>query len=356
MVLSSPNRWSAPPPHTITSASSVLAGGISSCPGGRLPTGSRPDRDELAADLKSTYEGDKSIRALAEETGRSYGGVQRLLEDTGARFRSRGGAPRRTKSRRRTGPFCRLLCPVRFLGLGGPGPLRGRRRRPEGRLPSQGRLGRGLIGVVVLAQVGAGRGQDAVLLGAGTPAGQGCGLLNSRAGIPRPPFTDRGVQVLEDATLVLLLGGQPRFRLLKGPLGLGPGRGRQVVQEGAAALASLRTWSTVPVRCAASRPRTNVTTRSGRAPRLEDGPGAAGRLPATARSRRMREAAGVSKPSPAHVHALNGTHSVGRARPWVPIHTRRLAPSLSHLTRWMDGQPASTSGSGITPGPRMTVC
>ncbi|WP_331736473.1 MULTISPECIES: helix-turn-helix domain-containing protein [unclassified Streptomyces] len=65
-------------------------------PARRLTPG--PDRDKLASDLKSKYEGGKSIRALAEETGRSYGGVHRLLEDAGATFRSRGGAPRRTKS------------------------------------------------------------------------------------------------------------------------------------------------------------------------------------------------------------------------------------------------------------------
>jgi hypothetical protein len=56
-----------------------------------------PDRDKLAADLKAKYEGGKSIRALAEETGRSYGGVHRLLEDAKTTFRSRGGAPRRTE-------------------------------------------------------------------------------------------------------------------------------------------------------------------------------------------------------------------------------------------------------------------
>jgi len=57
-----------------------------------------PDRDKLAADLKAKYEGGKSIRALAEETGRSYGGVHRLLQDAGVTFRGRGGAPRRTES------------------------------------------------------------------------------------------------------------------------------------------------------------------------------------------------------------------------------------------------------------------
>lgn len=57
-----------------------------------------PERDKLAADLKTKYEAGASIRALAEETGRSYGGVHRLLQDAGVSFRGRGGAPRRTQS------------------------------------------------------------------------------------------------------------------------------------------------------------------------------------------------------------------------------------------------------------------
>ncbi|MFI0928673.1 helix-turn-helix domain-containing protein [Streptomyces sp. NPDC021012] len=64
-------------------------------PARRLTPG--PDRDKLAQDLKKKYDSGASIRALAEETGRSYGGVHRLLEDAGATFRSRGGAPRRTE-------------------------------------------------------------------------------------------------------------------------------------------------------------------------------------------------------------------------------------------------------------------
>ncbi|MGW7674633.1 helix-turn-helix domain-containing protein [Streptomyces sp. NPDC054775] len=56
-----------------------------------------PDRDNLAADLKKKYDAGASIRALAEETARSYGGVHRLLEDAKTTFRSRGGAPRRTE-------------------------------------------------------------------------------------------------------------------------------------------------------------------------------------------------------------------------------------------------------------------
>ncbi|WP_351234229.1 helix-turn-helix domain-containing protein [Streptomyces sp. NPDC002133] len=65
-------------------------------PARRLAPG--PDRDKLAAELKSKYDAGKSIRALAQETGRSYGGVHRLLEDAGATFRSRGGDQHRTES------------------------------------------------------------------------------------------------------------------------------------------------------------------------------------------------------------------------------------------------------------------
>jgi predicted transcriptional regulator len=61
-------------------------------PARRLPPG--PDRDELAAGLKKKYDAGASIRALAEETGRSYGAVHRLLGEAGAAFRARGGATR----------------------------------------------------------------------------------------------------------------------------------------------------------------------------------------------------------------------------------------------------------------------
>jgi hypothetical protein len=48
-------------------------------------------REKLAADLKREYEKGKTIRALAESTGRSYGFVHRLLSEAGAEFRDRGG-------------------------------------------------------------------------------------------------------------------------------------------------------------------------------------------------------------------------------------------------------------------------
>ncbi len=54
-------------------------------------------RSRLAADLKKKYEQGSSIRALAAETGRSYGFVHRLLVDGGVTLRGRGGATRGKK-------------------------------------------------------------------------------------------------------------------------------------------------------------------------------------------------------------------------------------------------------------------
>lgn len=54
-------------------------------------------RDKLAADLKKKYDQGRSIRALAEETGRSYGFVHRMLSETGVTLRGRGGSTRGKK-------------------------------------------------------------------------------------------------------------------------------------------------------------------------------------------------------------------------------------------------------------------
>lgn len=54
-----------------------------------------PERDRVAAVLKAKYDRGTSIRALADETGRSYGAVHRLLIYAGATFRPRGGVLRR---------------------------------------------------------------------------------------------------------------------------------------------------------------------------------------------------------------------------------------------------------------------
>lgn len=53
------------------------------------------DRSSLAAELKRKYEGGESIRVLAESSGRSYGFVHRILSESGATLRGRGGATRR---------------------------------------------------------------------------------------------------------------------------------------------------------------------------------------------------------------------------------------------------------------------
>jgi hypothetical protein len=52
------------------------------------------ERDRLAADLRRKYDGGESIRALAQSTGRSYGFVHRILSESGASLRGRGGATR----------------------------------------------------------------------------------------------------------------------------------------------------------------------------------------------------------------------------------------------------------------------
>jgi Helix-turn-helix domain len=57
------------------------------------------ERDRLAADLRRKYDGGESIRALAQSTGRSYGFVHRILSESGASLRGRGGATRGAATR-----------------------------------------------------------------------------------------------------------------------------------------------------------------------------------------------------------------------------------------------------------------
>ncbi|WP_255378219.1 helix-turn-helix domain-containing protein [Quadrisphaera sp. DSM 44207] len=52
------------------------------------------ERSTLAEDLKAKYAQGASIRALAAETGRSYGFVHRILSESDVSLRSRGGATR----------------------------------------------------------------------------------------------------------------------------------------------------------------------------------------------------------------------------------------------------------------------
>jgi hypothetical protein len=56
------------------------------------------EREKLATDLKKKYEGGQSIRLLAESSGRSYGFVHRILSESGATLRGRGGATRKKAS------------------------------------------------------------------------------------------------------------------------------------------------------------------------------------------------------------------------------------------------------------------
>jgi hypothetical protein len=60
---------------------------------GRLHVSGR-QRERLMADLRARYESGASIRALARQTGRSYGFVHGLLQEAGVALRRRG-APRR---------------------------------------------------------------------------------------------------------------------------------------------------------------------------------------------------------------------------------------------------------------------
>ncbi|GAA2229432.1 helix-turn-helix domain-containing protein [Streptomyces nogalater] len=53
-------------------------------------------REELAREMKQQYEAGRSIRAIAEAYGRSYGFVHRVLTETEVSLRGRGGErPRR---------------------------------------------------------------------------------------------------------------------------------------------------------------------------------------------------------------------------------------------------------------------
>jgi predicted transcriptional regulator len=62
-----------------------------------LKKGSRitgEERDKLAGELRQQYDSGKSIRELAEASGRSYGFVHRILSESGTTLRGRGGATR----------------------------------------------------------------------------------------------------------------------------------------------------------------------------------------------------------------------------------------------------------------------
>lgn len=56
------------------------------------------ERDKLSSTLRKRYDSGASIRDLAASTGRSYGFVHRILSESGASLRGRGGATRRKKA------------------------------------------------------------------------------------------------------------------------------------------------------------------------------------------------------------------------------------------------------------------
>lgn len=56
------------------------------------------ERDKLSATLRKRYDSGASIRELAASTGRSYGFVHRILSESGANLRGRGGATRRKRA------------------------------------------------------------------------------------------------------------------------------------------------------------------------------------------------------------------------------------------------------------------
>jgi hypothetical protein len=55
------------------------------------------ERDKLSTTLRKRYDGGSSIRELASSTGRSYGFIHRILVESGANLRGRGGATRKKK-------------------------------------------------------------------------------------------------------------------------------------------------------------------------------------------------------------------------------------------------------------------
>lgn len=60
---------------------------------GRRITGN--ERGALSDALRREYEQGRSIRDLAADTGRSYGFIHRVLKESGATLRGRGGSNRK---------------------------------------------------------------------------------------------------------------------------------------------------------------------------------------------------------------------------------------------------------------------
>jgi transposase-like protein len=53
------------------------------------------ERDQMTQSVTELYQEGKSIRDIAQETGRSYGFVHRVLSESEVVLRGRGGATRR---------------------------------------------------------------------------------------------------------------------------------------------------------------------------------------------------------------------------------------------------------------------
>lgn len=56
-----------------------------------------PNRNTLAVEVREQYENGHSIRELAQQHGRSYGFIHRLLSENEVSLRGRGGATRGKK-------------------------------------------------------------------------------------------------------------------------------------------------------------------------------------------------------------------------------------------------------------------
>lgn len=63
---------------------------------GRRITGA--ERESLTDEVKAQYTNGASIRELANDTGRSYGFIHRLLVESGTQLRGRGGPTRAKKA------------------------------------------------------------------------------------------------------------------------------------------------------------------------------------------------------------------------------------------------------------------
>jgi hypothetical protein len=113
-----------------------VAGGLA--PGSRI-TGEQ--RTELAARLGQRYAAGESLRALAQDTGRSFGFVHGLLKESGVDLRSRGGATRGTAARTGTarGAVEAAAAPAVAAGGAGAGSDGGAEDKVRGKAEDKGR-------------------------------------------------------------------------------------------------------------------------------------------------------------------------------------------------------------------------